>query len=477
MTEIPIAALKGLGFYFLTVVFVVHGFVALKWETANADGRYTVETLTTPEIPQDLIQWRDWHDSSSSEAPSLKEVETMRDTIKSVTAYRGVLVDQADEVLEAYESKLQKLKPMDDLKESVLSEGNHTFRNLRLDNLLQRESLSDLTEKGIEILFTTVLKELKSISERGPTARWNTLNDVVSPKEPHPAKEKLLWKDLEKELCSLPPLKEELDDDDDEDTPYLADDDPSDQLSLYAQESDLANHLKQVRSLLAARSKNPQVHLEKRSAVVKQFTNATEVVLQSIETAHANMDKTLKEISDNIADTKVPAKSNKNRNPDCDAASPDDVKEFMDAGLNALARKADVRDALLEVLEILDPEAAKNLILDADLNADPALPPIPSPENFSLVKLLDSPVIGKMDRFVDGLLDRIGGYFDSFDSYMDRQTEKYVDSYDENASSLGKVYVVHLLIRSGHLKVPLPKILRESLESSHRGRALLASLS
>ena len=254
----------------------------------------------------------------------------------------------------------------------------------------------------------------------------------------------------------------------------MADEDESDQLeqlsSIIAVEDDLEFILQELEPLLEGRMQQPRLYFQNRSFMADRLDNITVRLNQHIDTAISNLGASVEEISESIADIEyVEAGSG----AECDSANQDDVFHLLESGLSALARRQDLREALKGALEELDPEAAENLILDADLPTDQQLPQIRSPEQVSVLKLLNSPILGKLTSFVDFCLDSIGGYIDPLDQFLDVQAEKYVDTYDADASSLGRVAVVYLLVQSGHLNIPLPAALREYLESKRQGRALL----
>lgn len=487
--EIVFAILRAILLYLAAVLLYVHVLVYLKWETANADGRYTVEVVKTPDIPSDLVQWREWVANNDSGAPSIQELKNMKSSIENVPTYHGSL--EAEEILEKYNKRLDRLFPPShevNLSQGLLPDGSDALENLQLDSLFQKSSLSNLTDDEVESLLNATIGELKSIADQVQTAQWDTLDAILFPEIPFPKKERILLEDLEEELCKIPALEEDEDEEDvdedeeakeDEDTGYVAEesdeDGPGDlqQELLYVQDSDLEEFMLEMESSLDDRKEQPGLYFANKTFWLDRLENVTDRLNHQIDTASSNLDSSVKEISEIIAKREY----REGGNPDCDASSVEDVLYFLEAGLDALTKRQDVRDALAAALESRDPDAAENLILDADLATDSSLPKIRSPASVSLLKLLNSPILGKLTSLVDFCLDGIGGYIDPLDQFLDAQAEKYVDTYNEDASSLGKVFMVYALMQSGNLNIPIPAPLREFLESKPQGQALLAAFS
>lgn len=143
------------------------------------------------------------------------------------------------------------------------------------------------------------------------------------------------------------------------------------------------------------------------------------------------------------------------------------VTAVVEAGLLAISARADVREALLKATLELDPTTPEeSLILDADL-------PFSSPSwsgpggvtsadgagaVVNLRSVLDSPLLTKSARWVDQLVELLGGYSDEVDRYLDSLT-------DGGDGTVGEVAIESLLAQVGRVgDVDIRKVARTIAE-------------
>lgn len=154
------------------------------------------------------------------------------------------------------------------------------------------------------------------------------------------------------------------------------------------------------------------------------------------------------------------------------------VVPWVEAGLDALERKKDIRSALLHrlAMEAID---TSHIILDADLddsfstvNAAKLRQKLTRPQQtVSLRRLLAMPITTQFaPTIVDGVLDLVSGYNDALDQVLDsiivaHQTALAAtgdESVDVDRSSIGKELVHRLLEVAGKVQLPVPAAVRQS---------------
>lgn len=145
------------------------------------------------------------------------------------------------------------------------------------------------------------------------------------------------------------------------------------------------------------------------------------------------------------------------------------VLPWLEAGLDAMYRKQDVRQAILQAIQAQlrdddddDDNVYNSIILDAVLPSDDEPPAHLLPSNqdsIPLRQLLDQPLTHQVAHWIDKLVDRISGYNDRLDQLLDT----YFASYD----NIGSQFVVQqLLHQASHLSVPSRKKWKQLLKNN-----------
>jgi hypothetical protein len=150
------------------------------------------------------------------------------------------------------------------------------------------------------------------------------------------------------------------------------------------------------------------------------------------------------------------------------------VYSLVEAGLSAQnVGGVGIRDALLKRAGELNPTAAKEVILDADL-------PLTKPKDIgrqtsssysisssiNLRDVIDTPLLVKSIDWIDQFVDMIGGHNDNLDRYLDSWTAE-----NNGGSSVGEAIVQHLLQRTGSINVD-PKSVAEKYLPAGSGEKL-----
>ncbi|CAB9506598.1 expressed unknown protein [Seminavis robusta] len=503
------AALRGLCFYLAGNFVYVHWMVFQDWSKDNA--RYIQEVEVNPpeleRINADLFGVSDL-----AGFPSSNEIESLLEDIKVIP--QRSLDDKVVTVLEEYSAFLSNATTItdDDDEATILSAGSQAIERLKLGKLLQSASLSKLSGSELENLFKFSLSELQGMVRDKKRIQWDSVRNIlVDPETPFPEKEIVTAEDLHDSLCVLEELPEltmeALDEEDDDDTAVLVDeeedeeendnpqdddeeeDETADLLAQYAQEEDLESMLSSTAALLEDSRKDPTEMCQNFSEVSSSVTKGKKQMEEGFTEANGIIENASQEENERTLAFIDELEQSPNAYDDEEGGSScpgetsdDDVRELVEAGLNALKRHEDVRPALLNILKQVDPDAAENLILDADFRTEAPLP-TKTPVDFRLRALVDSPLLRNFATSVDKLLDIVSGYYDPLDQKIDQLTERLVvespwsTNEEKNLSSLGGVFVSTVWEWSGQIAIPIPQVLRAFLEKRERGRALLAFLS
>jgi len=491
------ALLKALFWVFMIYFVWVHFLVALKWEKSSPTwDDYTVEIMVDPEPDQVAHLMVPPANATPDLPPRESILQLIKDMEEASPPRNPAPQDKARSLLNAYKSMFKLWDKKDanhsffpSEKDAWLSEGKKKIESLQIVRLLQRASLSgeddkasrdSESDKKLKLLMDIVLHELQGLVDAKADVQWHSISNLLLKNNNSsggivfPPKEKVSKDKLFKMVC--PDKVEEKDEPalaDEEDLPTTTDSNDTEitNSSLYALEEDLEAHLKIIESLLDHRMTDPTAGLRNNSLVQKSLKETKKLVKGAFVDADSILNSTVQEMSEAFLE------SYKKANSGCVAFSEEEVVAFVDAGLNALARKQDLRDALLRVLEEIDSEMAKNMILDADLSTEAPIPERSSTGALRLRAVCDTPLVRNLAARVDRFLDIVSGYNDSFDHYIDRLTERHVNIRDPEASSLGKVFVATVLERSGHVRVQIPVSVQNWLLKTSRGRALLEFVS
>ena len=130
-----------------------------------------------------------------------------------------------------------------------------------------------------------------------------------------------------------------------------------------------------------------------------------------------------------------------------------DVLPWLQAGLEAVYKKQDVRQALLEALEA-DGIDTSRILLDADLknHKDPAT--LPPSSTINLRQVLDQPTLHEWSVVVDRFLDWVSGRNDSLDELLDQWVYAHVPSETDDDRVVGRKLVSLLLREAGRVEIP-----------------------
>jgi hypothetical protein len=463
------AALRGFCVYLAVTFLWLHGYVARDW--SKYDGNYTHDVVVM-----------DAHDSDqAANGSALTDLNEMDDMVKNIRALpqRRTTVDKPSSILQEYKETLSKWKNPEEDDSLLLREGSQSINRLKLDNLLQHSSLFNITDAELTSLFAFSLSELQGLVRDKKQLRWSSVNDILSPNISFPVKEKISKEKLHDMICKLPKVALEAVDDEEEEEIMPQEDEEEDQTKLlaqYAQEKDLEAYTLIAESLLDHLQTEPKEKCKSFSIFQTAITNGTKSLEQGFSEANSIIDSAVEEENDKTESLVLEAQDDDEENACQGATNKFDIDALLDAGLNALDRRRDMRASLLNVLKEVDPDSAETLILDADFIIEHHEPRFKSPDEIRLRALIDSPLLRNMATSFDYLLDIIGGYYDPLDHQIDLLMEQFVDPSDHNLSSLGRVVVTKLWHWSGRWVIPIPTSLRKMLEKNQRGRNLLADL-
>ena len=476
------AALQALGYYAAIYFVSLHFLVAWKWNTTGPDLDQLVVEIVNP-LPHEVLGIT----NSNKNLSGVPTPETVDELLQDIQQARTPTTNskEAQALLDDFHETLAKWKKADSAGASFLPEGSQSDQELELSNLLQQTSLAEMKDSHqVTSRMKTIVEELERLVDQKGGVRWSDIQDLLSPEEEFPSKEKLSADELEDMLCLLPvPPEDEaaLEDETNSDPMTAESGDGHLQLqniSLYATEDDLEVHFSIIESVLDHRLTNPLERLQNTPEVSAQLEKCRKTLLEAMVNANGIVDNTVEEVSEARAkSSSVARQAREKASAGCNTVHSDDVMDLVNAGLNALARHQDLRTELLRVLNELDAASAENLILDAVFKTEPAIPSLPFPRELMVQRLVDTPLLPNLGMWLDRLLDFIGGYNDSLDHYVDQLQERLVDIHNKDASSLGKVFASTLLVRSGHLRIPIPEPVQKILQQTSGGRAVLASIS
>lgn len=257
-----------------------------------------------------------------------------------------------------------------------------------LKQLLELSSLSDVPSNALRQLSKAMRNQVDAVAAANATVEWSTVADLVAARYER--------RDEPARKCPPKPIDSEL-----------------------ARESQFHQKFHQVEALIQRRAKTVPPLLNKDS------------ILQSLQ-EQASHPPPLVETIDS----------------DRMCASQQDVISMMDEGLDALQRRLDLRRVLKKYLlsnyrEIDESE----LILDAVL--DPPSQPLQEKKTVNLRHVLDTPLLKESSKWIDGIVDMLGGYSDVFDQFVDKSAA--------NDSSVGQSLISKIQTLAG--KVELPNVL------------------
>jgi chromatin segregation and condensation protein Rec8/ScpA/Scc1 (kleisin family) len=415
----------------------------------------------------------------------LTDLNKMDDLVQDIKTLpqRRTTVDKASSVFKEYKETLSKWKSPKEDDSFRLRDGSQSINRLKFDNLLQQSSLFNMTDEELTSLFAFSVSELQGLFRDKKQLRWSSVHNILYPKVPFPVKEKLSKDKLHDIICKLPKVALEAvdeDDDDDDDAAGLAQDDEEEEqiklLAQYAQEEDLEAYYVTAESLLDHLQTEPKEKCKSFSNIQSALSNGTKSLEQGFSEANSIIESAVEEENEKTETLVLEALDDDDENSCEGATHKVDIDALLDAGLNALGRRQDMRASLLDVLKEVDPDSAETLILDADFRTEPYKPPFKSLQVIRLRALIDSPLLRHVATSVDYVLDIMGGYYDPLDQQIDRLTERLVDPADHNSSSLGRVFVTQLWHWTGQWVIPIPTSLRQVLGKYQWGRNLLAHL-
>eukprot|EP00980_Cylindrotheca_fusiformis_P023609 scaffold10671_cov131-Cylindrotheca_fusiformis.AAC.7 len=129
------------------------------------------------------------------------------------------------------------------------------------------------------------------------------------------------------------------------------------------------------------------------------------------------------------------------------------VLSLVEEGIEALQRKANLRNFLRKRAMELDP-SAQSIILDADLPV--VQPPIPEPDVLLLRRVLDSPIIFEFIDLIDKVVEASGGYNENLDQYLDAIA-------GSARASIGEIVIEKALEKSEQIEFPHPKLVAQNI--------------
>ena len=484
------AALYTLAFNMVCLFLYVHYFVALKWQTTLPTPDQILEVVVNPS-PDEIALLVGSSSSSSSNLTGVPTLESVDELLQDIMQAQSnnqesdAVIEKVRDLLDDWNKGLAKWSDSDlDPNASFLSDGSLQSSSMMdlTKELLQQVSLSEAKDtQDFSARMKAIDDELEILLQRRLVVSWADIHDtlLLAATSSFPSKEKWSAAALEDMLCLAPVPPDDIGDDQD-DTPATVqgDDDNNDgtmkDRSLYANEDDLEVHWSVIESILDQRTTKPHERLQDNTELQTLMQESRKTIKGAFADADGIVENMVRETVEGTGATSTSSSSSSGCQ---DAADSSMILDLVNAGLNALARHQDLRTELLRGLAELDADRAEHLILDADFKMEPYLPTLPYPQELSAQRVLvDTPLLPHLAAGLDKILDIVGGYNDSLDHYVDQLQERLVDVHSPEKSSLGKVFASTLLVRSGHLHIPIPEPVQNILKQSSGGRAILASV-
>jgi len=384
------AAFKAFGLWLAFYIFLAHAFVIWKWQTPEMPGRSN-------------------HDSSSSSSTSTANqqemeqldatLQKMEAAVKEAHAANSLLQEQVSTMGRLIRAAEQVELPA--AATTTPAETDSSSNNLlKVRNLLKIPDLTEL-RSGAQVakVFSQAVTELESLINDGDDSHWDALASYFA------TGDFTRW--LSASTCSS-----------------MAD--------LKATQSKVAGIFASQRGESLPVS-FPETVDRIRETLVERVRNRT--------TATINND------DDSATTTKTKPAST---DGSC-LQSTDDVVAWLEAGIDALHKKKDLRAALLKALQE-DQVDTSQIILDADLGGDAASTFDARSTSVNLRQLIDTPTLHQGSVVIDRLLDWVGGKHDGLDDALDKFVYAKVPSHDDRAVS--RALVAYLLQKAGGVEIP-----------------------
>lgn len=167
----------------------------------------------------------------------------------------------------------------------------------------------------------------------------------------------------------------------------------------------------------------------------------------SLQTVRRYLNSKTKSITSEIVKVAEGA-SSKDSDENDNCLDEDIVLDLLEGALDAITQNIDLRNHLRRRAMELDP-TAKSIILDADL---PEVRPfVPEPATLQLSRILDKPLLFEVIEWIDKLVEAVGGYNDSLDTYLDMVA-------GSSRASIGELVVEEILKKADGVEIPNPKL-------------------
>lgn len=477
MNSVAKAATIAACYVLMMYLVIIHLFVLWKWETSPEideiympveydDNNFSMHRATASSIPG--------HPERTDIDGLLRKVE---EETQPDNNNNNVIIEQTSSPAAALAYFFAKLMEWDNDRDVLawseknsdllsLPQGNKTIHDLKISSLLYYSALSEFTEEGeLTSIFENVLTEFDELVEQKAHLDWQRIQNILDPlsgpgQNKYPTKQKLSPDDLHHMICALSEEQvPEL-----ETTVQLAEDQD---LSLYANEEELEDTLRALKQILQQREQHFIAHLEQHqnaAFVPNTLEKFTKQLKEDLDESQTFVNNEIEKILAQMA-TASDAQRDVNR-----CVAEDDIFALVEEGLDTIARRGDLRVALLQKLTDLDPMAAKDLILDAVLeNRNPIPEPRPA-QSLNLRRFVDTPTLKCLARSVDFLVDWIRDYTDQLDGYLDGIAVKV----GMQGESPGQIIVMSILKYAGFVQLPLPPKAQQLLMRSDKGTYFLA---
>lgn len=396
---------------------------------------------------------------------------------------------QAQEFLNTMQTSFMKLQRQlitEDTSILGAKKATKTAKSLHIANLLEYESLSNITDATFDSMTGKILRELEELITNQEELDWSAITKLLhqSDEQNFPRKEILSKEEMYSRTCptEIPEEEEEEDESDEED-----DSDNATKLDLtkYANNDDLEELIQSIEEAIEQRKEENELidlfFIENNGSLNKQLQSAIESLSNALDDANSFVMAASKEAAQKggktLAKQKMKDALLHHHNIDIShCLEEDDLFALIDVGLDALHRKKNLRSTLLAKFQELDPEEASNLILDADLSAEPMLPDaVNNPTKVNARRFIDTPILKQSAAVVDQILELMSGYNDWFDQQLDKFAEKS-DGGSGQRTSLGKAFATSILKHTGRLDIPLPESVRTYFQQSEKGRNVLKKI-
>lgn len=445
---------------------LVHIFVLWKWDSYSVSPRSRAAALhqmqqaqqrqaaveTTTEIRTvEVDDTATWSQTIAATRDALHAAEADMDRIQVKQAQLQTTLEQMNDTLDNLAVKEKTLTDLESELSSLPSVDASVFRDgtvppeesltFRLEKILSFKDLGLIDDiKDLQEAFTKLSKAMDEyLQEAGEDVQWEAINNVLQKTYPQKSSDISACPDIpeddEQGKASSADLKKM-------ESESGADIDAAPAVTEEDVEKRINEILENARSLYKETDQLPvsdetAARLEK---VQKQLADEWMERVQEAFDDAALEAKTFAAQQNAMSEEDLVSEVVDEEDDDVKCAKSGDVLAVLEAGIEAVHRNRDLRDALHKAMSDRDPEL-RSVILDADLPLGESRPSISGP--VTLRQYLDTALLANdVPEWIHAIVDAAGGHNDELD--------KIIDTWPEN---VGEVAVQKLLDLAGQVNL------------------------